>query len=72
VQHRLLDHAAELWSWLEEGAHLYLWGDAKRMARDVETGLAYILAREGHMDAAAAKAFLARLARESRYQKDAY
>jgi len=68
----MLEHAAELWSWLEDGAHFYLCGDAQRMARDVEAGLAYIAAKEGRMDAAAAKAYLAGLAREGRYQKDVY
>jgi sulfite reductase (NADPH) flavoprotein alpha-component len=72
VQHRLLEHAAELWSWLEEGAHLYLCGDARHMARDVEAGLSYIAAKEGGMDMAAAKAYLARLAAAGRYQKDVY
>jgi sulfite reductase (NADPH) flavoprotein alpha-component len=72
VQRRLLERAAELWSWLEEGAHLYLCGDAQRMARDVESGLAYIIAKESRRDAAAAKAYLARLAAENRYQKDVY
>jgi len=72
VQHRLLERAAELWAWLGDGAHLYVCGDAMRMARDVDQGLAYILGREGQMDAAAAKAWLARLAAEGRYQKDVY
>jgi sulfite reductase (NADPH) flavoprotein alpha-component len=72
VQHRLLEHAAELWTWLEDGAHLYVCGDGQRMARDVDAGLAYIIAREGRMDVAAAKAYLARLAEEGRYQKDVY
>jgi sulfite reductase (NADPH) flavoprotein alpha-component len=72
VQHRMLEQAAELWSWLEDGAHLYVCGDAQRMARDVEAGLGYIIAKEGRMDAAAAKAYLARLGREGRYQKDVY
>src|SRR5262249_21989873 len=72
VQHRLLEHAAELWSWFEEGAPLYVCGDAQRMARDVEQGLGYIIAKEGRLDAAAAKAYLARLSREGRYQKDVY
>ena len=72
VQHRMLQHAAELWSWLEDGAHLYVCGDAQCVARDVEAGLAYIVAKEGCMDAAAAKAYLARLAGEGRYQKDIY
>jgi sulfite reductase (NADPH) flavoprotein alpha-component len=72
VQHRLLEHAAELWAWLEDGAHLYVCGDAQRMARDVDRGLAYILGKEGRMNPAAAKAYLARLAAEGRYQKDVY
>jgi sulfite reductase (NADPH) flavoprotein alpha-component len=72
VQHRVLEHAAELWAWFEDGAHLYVCGDAQRMAGDVDAGLAYILAREGRMDAAAAKAYLARLTAEGRYQKDVY
>jgi sulfite reductase (NADPH) flavoprotein alpha-component len=72
VQHRLLEHAAELWAWLEEGAHLYVCGDALKMARDVDKGLLYILAKEGRMEPAAAKAYLARLSAEGRYQKDVY
>jgi sulfite reductase (NADPH) flavoprotein alpha-component len=72
VQHRLLENAAELWAWLEDGAHLYVCGDAERMARDVDRGLAYIIAKEGGLEPAAAKAYLARLAREGRYQKDIY
>jgi sulfite reductase (NADPH) flavoprotein alpha-component len=72
VQHRLLERAAELWMWLEDGAHLYLCGDARRMARDVDAGLAYIISKEGCMDTAAAKAYLARLTASGRYQKDVY
>jgi sulfite reductase (NADPH) flavoprotein alpha-component len=72
VQHRMLEHAAELWAWLEDGAHLYVCGDAERMARDVDRGLAYIVAKEGGMDAAGAKAYLAGLAREGRYARDVY
>jgi len=72
VQHRMLEQAAELWAWLEDGAHLYVCGDAQRMARDVERGLAYIIGKEGRMDGAAAKSYLARLAAEGRYQKDVY
>ena len=72
VQHRMLEQATELWSWIEDGAHFYLCGDAQRMARDVEAGLSYIIAKEGRMEAAPAKAFLAKLAREGRYQKDIY
>jgi sulfite reductase (NADPH) flavoprotein alpha-component len=72
VQHRMLENAADLWAWIEDGAHLYVCGDAERMARDVDRGLAYIVAKQGGMDAAAAKAYLARLAREGRYLRDVY
>jgi sulfite reductase (NADPH) flavoprotein alpha-component len=72
VQHRLLENAAELWAWMEGGAHLYVCGDAQRMARDVDRGLAYIVAKEGRMEPAAARAYLARLAAEGRYQRDVY
>ena len=71
-EHRVLEHAAEMWAWLEDGAHLYLCGDAQRMARDVEAGLAYIVAKQGRMETGAAKAHLARLAGEGRYQRDVY
>lgn len=72
VQHRLLENARELWAWLEDGAYLYLCGDAQRMARDVEAGLLYIVASESGGDAAAAKSYLARLAQQGRYLKDVY
>ena len=72
VQHRMLEQAALLWAWLQDGAHLYVCGDAERMARDVDRGLAYILAKEGRMEPTAAKAYLARLASEGRYQRDIY
>ena len=72
VQHRMLEQAAELWAWLEDGAHLYVCGDAERMARDVDRGLAYIVAKEGGIEPAAARAYLTRLAAEGRYQRDIY
>ncbi|HWD60591.1 MAG TPA: sulfite reductase subunit alpha, partial [Stellaceae bacterium] len=72
VQHRMLENAAALWAWLEEGAYLYVCGDAERMARDVDRGLAYIVAKEGRMDVGGAKAYLVRLARDGRYLRDVY
>jgi sulfite reductase alpha subunit-like flavoprotein len=72
VQHRMLEHAARLWAWLEEGAYLYVCGDAERMARDVDRSLAYIVGKEGSMDMAGAKAYLSGLAREGRYARDVY
>jgi len=71
VQHRMRESSAELWAWLEEGAHLYVCG-AAAMARDVDQALAAIIARQGKRSAAEAKAYLATLAREQRYQRDVY
>jgi sulfite reductase (NADPH) flavoprotein alpha-component len=72
VQHRMRESAAELWSWIIDGAHLYVCGDAQRMARDVDTALTFIIAKHGRMELSAAKAFLANMTREGRYQRDVY
>ncbi len=72
VQHKMLEAARELWRWLANGAALYVCGDAKRMAGDVDLALRQIAATEGGMDAAAAKRFFAELARAGRYQRDVY
>jgi sulfite reductase (NADPH) flavoprotein alpha-component len=65
------ERSAELWSWLEDGAHLYVCG-AARMARDVDAALAAIIARQGSRGLGEAKAYLAALARDKRYLKDVY
>jgi sulfite reductase (NADPH) flavoprotein alpha-component len=72
VQHRLLEQGREIWSWLQEGAHFYVCGDARRMALDVDAALQTIVAEHGHRDPAEAKAFLQQLVKEKRYQKDVY
>lgn len=72
VQDRMCEAGAELWAWLAEGAHFYVCGDAKRMAKDVETALIDIAAQHGGMDAAGAKAFIAKLKADGRYQADVY
>jgi sulfite reductase (NADPH) flavoprotein alpha-component len=72
VQHRLLENAAEVWSWLVDGAHLYVCGDAKRMARDVDETLRRIATEQGRLSPDAAKRYLTALAREMRYQRDVY
>jgi sulfite reductase (NADPH) flavoprotein alpha-component len=68
----MAEEAAELWSWLQAGAYLYVCGDALRMARDVDAALRDIAMTQGAMDAAAAKSWLAGLARANRYQRDVY
>ena len=72
VQHKMLEASKELWRWLCNGAYLYVCGDAKRMAGDVDLALQQVAAREGGMDGAAAKQFLQRLGREGRYLRDVY
>jgi sulfite reductase (NADPH) flavoprotein alpha-component len=71
VQHRMRENAAELWAWLDKGAHFYVCGDAKRMAKDVEDTLLEIAAEQGGKGVAA-KAWLAGLAKAGRYQRDVY
>jgi len=72
VQDRMLENAAELWSWLETGAHVYVCGDAARMARDVEAVLHRIVEAAGGKTADEAKAYLTTLKSEKRYQRDVY
>ena len=72
VQHRMQENAAELWAWLEEGAHFYVCGDAKRMAKDVEDTLLRIAVEQGGKSDGAAKTWLAGLAKGGRYQRDVY
>jgi sulfite reductase (NADPH) flavoprotein alpha-component len=69
VQQRMREQSARLWSWLEDGAHVFVCG-AATMGRDVETALIAIVARQGRMGTGAAKAYLAGLARAGRYAND--
>ncbi len=70
VQDRLREAGPEVWSWLKDGAHVYVCGDAKRMAADVEKALVEVVAiHGGRADAAA---FVADLKKRGRYQTDVY
>ena len=72
VQHRMAENAADLWRWLQEGAHFYVCGDATRMARDVDATLRRIAMTEGRLDEARARDWIVALARQGRYQRDIY
>ena len=72
VQDRMREAGPELWSWLKDGAHFYVCGDAQRMAKDVETALVEISAKGGQMSEAAARDFIAELKATGRYQADVY
>ncbi|MBS9426171.1 NADPH-dependent assimilatory sulfite reductase flavoprotein subunit [Photorhabdus caribbeanensis] len=72
VQDKLREQGEEVWHWIEEGAHLYVCGDANRMAKDVEHALLDIMTEHGGMDSEQADEFLSELRLERRYQRDVY
>lgn len=72
VQTRMLEQGEELWRWLQSGAHVYVCGDARRMAVDVDKALRRIVAEQGRMDESAADRYVARLAQDRRYCRDVY
>ena len=72
VQDKLRQQGAELWRWINDGAHIYVCGDANRMAKDVEQALLEVIAEFGGMDIEAADEFLSELRVERRYQRDVY
>jgi sulfite reductase (NADPH) flavoprotein alpha-component len=72
VQHRMIEQGADLWAWLEEGAHVYVCGDAARMARDVDAALHRIIADHGGMDSERARDYMSAMQREKRYVRDVY
>jgi sulfite reductase (NADPH) flavoprotein alpha-component len=73
VQHRLWERRRELWAWLQEGAVLYLCGDAAGMAKDVEAALRRVAADQGGLrEDGAAAAWLEELTRERRFRQDVY
>ena len=72
VQDRMREVGRELWSWLAEGAHVYVCGDAKRMARDVERALVDIVAQHGARSTDEAVSFIGELKKRGRFQQDVY
>ena len=72
VQDKLREQGAELWRWINDGAHIYVCGDANRMAKDVEQVLLEVIAEFGAMDIETADEFLSELRVERRYQRDVY
>jgi len=72
VQDRLRERAEELWQWIERGAHIYVCGDATRMAKDVQDALLAIFEERGKLSSEQASEFLKQLRRDKRYQRDVY
>jgi sulfite reductase (NADPH) flavoprotein alpha-component len=72
VQHRITQQAEHVWQWLQNGAHVYICGDAERMAKDVHQALVGVVVSQGGITADAAEAYLEDLRSNKRYQKDVY
>ena len=72
VQTRMLEQSHELFAWLEGGAHFYVCGDAKRMAKDVEEVLLQVIAKESGQGLESARSYLAEMKAHKRYQRDVY
>lgn len=72
VQHRMLEAGAEVWSWLERGAYIYVCGDASRMAAEVDAALREIVRKHGGRDEAGVEACVDGLKKARRYQRDVY
>lgn len=72
VQDRMRENAAELWRWIESGAYFYVCGDAKRMAKDVDTTLHDIISEQGRMSPAHAAEYVKQMKKDRRYQRDVY
>jgi sulfite reductase (NADPH) flavoprotein alpha-component len=72
VQHRMLENAAELYAWLEAGAHVYVCGDASRMAKDVDAALHQVVEKGGGKSPDAAAAYVQSLKTARRYARDVY
>ncbi|MFT4022656.1 MAG: assimilatory sulfite reductase (NADPH) flavoprotein subunit [Flavihumibacter sp.] len=72
VQHRLLQNSRDVYDWLEKGAHFYVCGDAKRMAKDVKQTLQQIVVREGGKSDEDAVDYIRQLVKNGRYQEDTY
>lgn len=72
VQHRMKEQARDVYAWLEDGAHLYVCGDAERMARDVHQALTEIVAEQGHVPLERAAERVQEWQRARRYQRDVY
>ncbi|CAG0955948.1 ferredoxin-nitrate reductase [Methylophilaceae bacterium] len=72
VQDRMRERGADLWEWLQMGAHFYVCGDASRMAKDVDEALREVVQTHGRMSTESAKAYVQNLAAEKRYVRDVY
>ncbi len=73
VQHRMRDNAGKIWKWLDaEGAHFFVCGDARRMAKDVDATLRKIVQEQGGKSIDEANEYVEKLKSDKRYKRDVY
>ncbi|MDU8023671.1 MAG: NADPH-dependent assimilatory sulfite reductase flavoprotein subunit, partial [Neisseria sp.] len=72
TEHEIAERAAEFWNWRQKGAHIYVCGDATRMARDVESALIEVIETQGKLSRDEAEDYLKDLREDKRYQRDVY
>lgn len=72
VQDRMIQNAPQFWNWMQDGASIYVCGDASRMAKDVHGTLCTIVEKEGAMSAEAAQEYVSALKEQHRYHRDVY
>ena len=72
VQDRIREQGKDIWKWMNDGAHLYVCGDASRMAPDVHAAFLDVIAGHGGLSAEEAESYMAALKKDGRYQRDVY
>ncbi|MCB1079922.1 MAG: sulfite reductase [NADPH] flavoprotein alpha-component, partial [Verrucomicrobiae bacterium] len=72
IQHKIVEHGADFWNWLEEGAIVYVCGDAERMAPDVDKAIHDVIATHGGISEADASAYVEQMRKDKRYRRDVY
>ena len=73
VQHKMLNCAAEIWKWMDgEGAHFFVCGDARRMAKDVDAALRKIIEEQGGKTTEQTNEHVEKLKADKRYKRDVY
>ncbi len=72
THHRIIQHGAELFEWIQNGAYVYLCGEKEPMSKEVEAALLTVFEKEGKLSTEDATKYFEQLKTEGRYAKDVY